>query len=828
MSKGMCWFLLTLGIFCGFLITQRSFPQTLEAATNITVDLSETAEAFKNPMKGFRPSRYHQDSGFTDREYSTIYKHYIAYSLLESTASDSVQKIKDWSNSAWAGIENRNIKVIPRVFILYPNTGEFWGDIPHDGTPAQWTTDVLKNRLVAFAAKLGEAWDNDPRVAAVEMGLWGKWGEHNIWPDVVPGTSSDRIPESFQSALGTAFTNAFHNKKVMVRYENTFTSFNFGYIWDSFALPNDMAWANFIMARDTWKTQMISGEVAYDWGDQSQLGGSPNGTLSSNSNTDYVIGWIRNTHNSSLGWIAEYTPDGGVISANAARMQKAFGYRYVITQVTFSNRADQGLSVSFDVSNAGNAPFYYNWPVEASLLRADKSVAWTGIFNADIRNWLPGSSYTVSGTFNPTGLANGTYTLALAVLDPAGNRPSLRFANTNYYTGGRTPVGKVGFGQDPSDQNLGSFNGLKADNTLSYSLTTGPTSTPAPTSTPGPTGTPAPTPAATSTPTPGGGTAYYEAEAANNTLAGAAVVTNEPSCSGGKKVGYLGNGSNNYLIFNGVNVTSGGSYTLTIYYLSAETRTYYLGVNGGSGPAVICNSSGGWSTVGTITTTVALNTGNNTIKFYNNDAYCPDLDRISINGGGSVTATPTPAPAATPTPTPTGAATPTVAPTPTPTSTPTVAPTSTPAPGAITIDSFPSQTQFGNNQNDLGQGISWVMDSCYYGSDSCGNVVMCTSPSGQYFQENINQSLAGKTNLVLSVRDWWDSDSEQHWNIVLNDGADHTVGPISNYGNITASYVNITIPLSAFGANLANAKYLKIVHKDSIYAVLLIDSITVN
>jgi Domain of unknown function (DUF4832) len=435
------------------------------------VTLTETPEAFRNPMKGFRPSRYIPDTSFKDYEYASTYKHYIAYSALESSAGDSAQKIKDWSDANWGGLRARNLKVIPRVTILYPGTGEFWGDIPHDGTPSQWTTDALKARLIAFTAKLGEAWDNDPRVAAVEMGLWGKWGEHNIWPDNIEG--SDRIPASFQQALGDAFNAAFKNKKVMVRYPNTFASYTtFGFLWDSFALPDDdnSGGGAGMVARDLWRTGMQSGEVAYDWGNQSNLGGSPNGTLSSGPNTDYVIGYIRKVHTSSLGWIAEYTPDGGAISANAARMQKALGYRFTIKQATFTSAIASGgaVDVTFSVTNVGNAPFYYGWPVEVSLLDAARSVAWQGTFtDTDIRQWLPGSTTMVHGSFNPN-VPVGTYTLAVTILDPAGNRPSLRFANTNYYSGGRTPLGRVGVGLKPANQDLGSFDALKPDNTLSY------------------------------------------------------------------------------------------------------------------------------------------------------------------------------------------------------------------------------------------------------------------------------------------------------------------------------------------------------------------------
>ncbi|WP_199731753.1 DUF4832 domain-containing protein [Cohnella endophytica] len=696
----------------------------------ITVNLSETSEAFKNPNMGFRPSVYIGSNSFPDKEYTTIYKQYIPYTSLENAASDSVQKIKDWSNTAWAGLENRNIKVVPRVVIVYPNVGEYWPDgIPHGDPAQQWLSDTYKTRMVAFINKLGQAWDNDPRVAAVEFGLFGNWGEQHIYPNKF-ADGTDRIPLSFQQAMGDAYVNAFHNKKVMVRYPETFTAYPFGIQWDSFALPDDAAGGNGEISRDTWRTQINSGEVAYDWGDQSNLGGSPDGTLGSTNNTNYVIDWIMKTHTSSLGWIAEYNAGNSAVEAGATAMQKVLGYRFVINQATFSGNVQPGgtMNVSFNVTNKGSSPFYYNWPVEASLLRADKSVAWKGLFNADVRQWLPGTNWNagtrtysnapasnaVSGAFTiPSNLAAGTYTLALSILDPSGWKPSVRFANTNYYSGGRTPIGKVGIGGDPSDQNLGSFAGLKADNTLSYSLNSGaydggvsggggsgdtqaPTA-PANLSSTGTTassvslswgastdnvgvtgydvyrggnlvGSTASTsytdtglnastaysytvkakdaagnvsPASntlnvtTSASGGGGGTVSYEAEASANTLAGGAAVSACSTCSGGSKVGYVGNNAGT-LQFNGVNASTAGTATLTISYLNGDaSRTAQLSVNGGTAVTVTFPSTGGWTTVGTVQTQVQLNAGNNTIKLSNSSGWAPDFDRIQVSGGGS-------------------------------------------------------------------------------------------------------------------------------------------------------------------------------------------------
>ena len=56
-------------------------------------------------------------------------------------------------------------------------------------------------------AKLGEAWDNDPRIFAVQMGLIGYWGEHH---NPAPTAAQRRL-------LVEAFQKAFKHKPVLVR-----------------------------------------------------------------------------------------------------------------------------------------------------------------------------------------------------------------------------------------------------------------------------------------------------------------------------------------------------------------------------------------------------------------------------------------------------------------------------------------------------------------------------------------------------------------------------------------------------------------------------------
>lgn len=123
----------------------------------------------------------------------------------------------------------------------------------------------------------------------------------------------------------------------------------------------------------------------------------------------------------------------------------------------------------------------------------------------------------------------------------------------------------------------------------------------------------------------------YEAE--SGTLSNGAIVQSKSFCSGGYDVGYLGGSSNGTVVISNVYVSTAGTHSLTIYYVSSENRTVYVTPNNGSWFGVSCPGTGNWNTVSAITTNISLNAGNNTIKLDNGSgtAYAPDIDRIVVN-----------------------------------------------------------------------------------------------------------------------------------------------------------------------------------------------------
>ena len=172
-------------------------------------------------------------------------------------------------------------------------------------------------------------------------------------------------------------------------------------------------------------------------------------------------------------------------------LQKTMGYRFVLSNFSYptSIKPDEPFKISFDVTNTGSSPFYYDWPVEISLLNSQtKEVVWSKTLKTPkISQWMPGDNwnnstkvYTQPATPNHVEeeltldkkLDTGDYIISIAVLDPAGMLPSLRFAVQNYFEGGRHPMGHIGVNTEPIyfEIPVSSFNDMRQDKTLKYKI----------------------------------------------------------------------------------------------------------------------------------------------------------------------------------------------------------------------------------------------------------------------------------------------------------------------------------------------------------------------
>ncbi len=458
------------------------------ASETVTLMPPAYQKALRNPLKGFRwifKNQQYQTAFPQDRPYVSLAKWFIGYEFLENDVNDTVQKVIDYSNTLWASLPDSNKKVTPVVYMRYDDEYRW----PADMTDGDFSSQQFYDRVAVFIQKLGQAWDNDPRIAVMPMGILGNYGEqHTPYP----------TPE-METFLGDAFTAAFKNKQVLHSGSTDyFRAYPFATYWDSFAHPTEELFLEWLEANrpDSWKTRSYIGEVAYNWGGiENYLGVDPTDNLSTPAYFNRILNYLKRSHNSTLSWIADYQqiPETEVA---ADLVQKNMGYRFLLESVTFPRRITQGRNfhVLFSVKNEGVAPFYEKWPVELVLLNpVNHQPVWREVFQGvDITSWMPGegwiydkdnadipgtgysipaATYVASSVFNlPESVPNGEYILALAVLDPAGMHPSLRFATSNYLKGGFHPVGRLGVNTTLASYDVSSINFFdpQLDNSLYY------------------------------------------------------------------------------------------------------------------------------------------------------------------------------------------------------------------------------------------------------------------------------------------------------------------------------------------------------------------------
>lgn len=166
--------------------------------------------------------------------------------------------------------------------------------------------------------KLGKAWDEDPRIFAVLMGLIGYWGEHH---NPAPTVGQRRL-------LTEAFQQAF--KPVLVRHTNAeFVEGGFGIYYDTFATisreppggPKDQfPWQAAHVYPDIWKRAPIEGEVEYNW-QQQRESAKPEETFGRTPDERMTVPAYRRYHASYLGWINNYDCNREVL-AGATELQQ--------------------------------------------------------------------------------------------------------------------------------------------------------------------------------------------------------------------------------------------------------------------------------------------------------------------------------------------------------------------------------------------------------------------------------------------------------------------------------------------------------------------------
>jgi hypothetical protein len=467
-----------------------SAPATAAPPAGLTRHALEYAAAPPdNPDKGLVP--YYVPGGAVTGGFPhSLEWSYVGMSTLMTGASTF-----DWSafDTMLDEIARRGNRLAVRPYIEYPGRPSalpaFLNGavaIRHDDV---WGTDSpdyddpdLVGALEAFIAAFGARYDGDPRLAYVQLGLIGLWGEWQTWPydgSATTGRPSFMPSLATQTALVDAYRRAFTRTPLEVRFASTdgghAVAAGMGLHDNSWCyresrqgsaplgttLPVSLGgWGDSFLqialdagAENVWVDATVGGELRDEI--QSSL-------FSASAQVDALAKCVGLTHAS---WLVD---GSGVVSTSPADsatlgLARSLGYELTVTAAHFDDGAlatGTAATVAVSIENRGVARFPAPWPVVLGVRDASGAIASTVTTDWDLRrvqpiaiaafpDWaLPGSPDTIPfagpsvfvASVPLSTLPPGNYQMVLRAQSPLEARTPaakrLRFANVTQETTG--------------------------------------------------------------------------------------------------------------------------------------------------------------------------------------------------------------------------------------------------------------------------------------------------------------------------------------------------------------------------------------------------------
>ena len=311
-----------------------------------------------------------------------------------------------------------------------------------NGRLPDWDDLVFLDEHDRIIAALGERYNSDPRIAWIDVGSYGIWGEWHVYQNEALAAS-----QASKQRILDAYLAAFPDKLLVIPFDDDFATLYLaqrgqGVRNDCLGTADSNDWFDTSMTAlgiDTdvlAKTGIVTGEFC-----GSEQGAREGFTERFDLNLDFIT---RN-HWSFIG------PAGGsllvatdaTLLANARTAYKRMGYRFRIAEARYNDPAAAALALSITMINEGSAPFYYPWTVHIAFSQAGSIAAEIEMTDArwDCRTWLPGQ--TVMTAKVPLPLPPGEYAMLFSIHDPDSGKPGIALANEGADGNGRYRLGTV-------------------------------------------------------------------------------------------------------------------------------------------------------------------------------------------------------------------------------------------------------------------------------------------------------------------------------------------------------------------------------------------------
>lgn len=345
-----------------------------------------------NPYKGFVPF-----IGKYDLESSMEFFYIPLNKILISKNNISWLEFEKNLNE----IANRNHTAIIRIFIDYPmlelglpiylnekvkliKYNEFGG-----GIELNYNNDFLIKELVEFISIFGKKYDGDKRIAFIECGLIGHWGEWHCYPE------DELMPTEIQlEKLIKAYIDSFKSTKILTRYPKYkfLKKYSVGFHDDSFC------YSTLPTKDDHFVAQLINNKLSNYYLDN-PIGGEvrpeeQDNLIFDNPTKEDYYQCIKNTNCSWLIIQNAFTQNNRI--EHICELSSKIGYDFYIDNIKMNNNI-----ISFNIFNVGIAPIYYDFDCILTIIYKNKTNKIK--LNYDLRKLIPntkfGFSYNLTDLF---------------------------------------------------------------------------------------------------------------------------------------------------------------------------------------------------------------------------------------------------------------------------------------------------------------------------------------------------------------------------------------------------------------------------------------------
>lgn len=275
-------------------------------------------------------------------------------------------------------------------------------DSPTDPRFLQWFGEAIRH--------LGERYDGDPRLEAVDICLPGAWGE-GYKTELYPAEDLERLMDAYTEAFPRTVLLGQLRRPDLVRHITATHPVG----WRGDGMGNDYLMKEYYpkqlaqMPADLWQTAPVACESYWWLGEWMRQGWDPAPLFSR------MLAWHVTYFNAkSLPIPTEWREE-----TEAFIRKMGYHFRPVMFACPEQARPGETVTAVLTVENAGVAPMYHPCPVHLRLRQGERK-EYFALPAADPRTWLPGKTEMEIVLPLPADLPTGEWEIALGLGDPKG------------------------------------------------------------------------------------------------------------------------------------------------------------------------------------------------------------------------------------------------------------------------------------------------------------------------------------------------------------------------------------------------------------------------